>query len=226
MSQLRFLQSLARTGIHALDPALDLLNGQSVMTAGLTDLDLEPSSRTEAFDPPIFLQPREAKSRRFVECFRLHVDRVGNARSALEANGTEPEGHRASVSLSLFIRLPGLSNKQRTRVTKPSNVIPIFMQIPGKVGQLYPSGKEFSDWSFILDSQGLSTVASDVNQVGAYQMPWNRRQTRNVQSMTVHPSATAAVSGRAFKTATLLAKSGTAIAATAISAIVVDRSTT
>jgi hypothetical protein len=30
----------------------------------------------------------------------------------------------------------------------PSNVIPIFMQIPGKVGQLYPSGKEFSDWSF------------------------------------------------------------------------------
>jgi hypothetical protein len=68
LSQLRFLQSLARTGIHALDPALDLLNGQSVMTAGLTDLDLESSSRTEAFDPPIFLQPREAKSRRFVEC--------------------------------------------------------------------------------------------------------------------------------------------------------------
>ena len=32
-----------------------------MMPAGLTDVDLEPSSRAEAFDPPIFLQPREAK---------------------------------------------------------------------------------------------------------------------------------------------------------------------
>ena len=63
------------------------------MTGGLTDLDLEPSARTEAFDSPIFLQPREAKRCRFVECFRLHIDRVRYTRRALEANGTEPEGH-------------------------------------------------------------------------------------------------------------------------------------
>ena len=31
------------------------------MTSGLTDVDLEPSVWAEAFDPPIFLQPREAK---------------------------------------------------------------------------------------------------------------------------------------------------------------------
>ena len=65
-----------------------------------------------------------------------------------------------------------------------------------------------------------------MNQVDAYQMPWTRRQTRIVQSTTVHPSTIAAVSGSALIIATLLAKSGTAIAATAISAIVVDRSTT
>lgn len=32
--------------------------------------------------------------------------------------------------------------------TSTSNVVPISMQIPGKVGQLYPSGQKFSDWSF------------------------------------------------------------------------------
>ena len=44
------------------------------MAAGLTDLDLEPSSWAETFDPPIFLQPGQAKRCRFVECFRLHID--------------------------------------------------------------------------------------------------------------------------------------------------------
>ena len=77
MSQLRLLQRLGRTGIHAVDPALDLLNGQSVMTAGLTDLDLEPTSRAEAFDPPIFLQPGEAKS-----CLVIPV-----CQSGLDENG-------------------------------------------------------------------------------------------------------------------------------------------
>lgn len=71
-----------------------------------------------------------------------------------------------------------------------------------------------------------TAASTSLNQVGAYQMPWTRRQTRIVQSTTAHPSITAADSGSAFKIATLLAKSGTAIAATAISAIVVDRSTT
>ena len=69
MSQLRLLQRLGRTGIHAVDPALDLLNGQSVMAAGFTDLDLEPSSRTEALNPPSFFslaRPRAAWSSQYV----------------------------------------------------------------------------------------------------------------------------------------------------------------
>ena len=51
---------------------------------------------------------------------------------------------------------------------------------------------------------------------------------QSMTSMTVHPSSTATVSGselKALKNATLLGKNGTAITATAISAIVIHRLT-
>ena len=65
------------------------------MTARLADLNLESSCRTQAFNPSIFLQPRQANSCRVVERFRLDVDSVRDAGSAFEANGTEPQGHAA-----------------------------------------------------------------------------------------------------------------------------------
>ena len=63
MPQLRLLQRLDRTGIHAVDPALDLLSGRNVMAGRRTDLDLEPSAWAEpSIHPPFFILARRPRA--------------------------------------------------------------------------------------------------------------------------------------------------------------------
>ena len=63
LPQLRVFQSLGRTGIHAVDPALDLLSGRNVMAGRRTDLDLEPSAWAEpSIHPPFFILARRPRA--------------------------------------------------------------------------------------------------------------------------------------------------------------------
>ena len=62
-------QDFGRARGDAISPAMELLHGEAVNGRRLADVDLQPRSRSQAFDPAVLLQTRQAQPCRLRRAF-------------------------------------------------------------------------------------------------------------------------------------------------------------